>query len=270
MELPPGQVAVLRPVDGTALDRFAEGLVAPLRGAAFLIRNPGLLPLALAPVGVNLVVFAGGVLAVVLGVPSALEAILPRPEGGMGEAAWTLAAFLSVMVLLAVLLAVQYLVAGLLATPFLDRLSERVEHLLLGPSGQPFHLDRFVRDLSVSVLHSLLTLFLYGLVVVPLLALELVPVAGSVLAGVTGGITTSVFLAREMLDGPLTRRRLRYRSKLTFVFRHLAFLGGLGASTALLLWVPGLNLLLQPIAVTGATLAYCRLEAHGQGAVRRW
>lgn len=261
---------MLRPVDGSALDRFAEGLVVPSRGACFLLRHAGLLPLALAPVGVNVVVFALVVLGVVLGVPAAFDAVLPRPQGGLGEAAWSLAAWIAMVLIFAVLLVLQYMVAGLLATPFLDRLSERVEHLLVGPSQQAIPLDRRIRHLTVSVLHSFFNLLLYAGLAVPVLLLELVPMAGYTLSALAAAATTSYFLAREVLDGPLTRRHLTFRAKMGFVLQHRAFFGGMGLATAMLLWVPGLNLLLQPVAVTGATLAYCRLEAHGQGAVRRW
>ena len=157
-------------------------------------------------------------------------------------------------------------VGNLLASPFYDVLAGKVEARLLGPSDEPFAWRTVLGDAWMSVQHSLLGLLLYGLSMGLLLLLNLLPVVGSALYAALSTTATVFFLARELMDIPLSRRRLGFFEKIRWMGGHKALLGGLGLATMAMLAVPVVNLLLMPVAVLGGTLLYCHLHQVGQGA----
>ncbi len=157
-----------------------------------------------------------------------------------------------------------YATAGLLAIPFNDRLSEKIETLYLGPYEQPFSWRVVLGDLSVSVSHTLISAVLWIGVMGLLLGLELVPGLGSALHVVLGASITGLFLAREMMDGCMSRRRMAYRHKLRVLRANLWTMIGFGVCASVLLGIPGLNFFLLPMIVVGGSLMYCELEEAGR------
>jgi len=256
------------PLPDKAWRRFRLGVGLPWQGLRFLLAQPRLLGLIVAPALINMVLLLAALAAALLWGPGLRGRVWSRPgaQGFWGlilSGIWLGTAALVVLLLAMLGFICVYGLAGLVLTPFLDYLSERVEALVLGPRADCFSWGVFCRQVGISAFHSLLNLGLYLLVMGSLLLLNLVPVAGQVLFALTSGTATAFFLGREMLDGPLTRDGYGWRGKLQLVWEHRAVAMGLGAATAALLWLPLLNFVCLPLAVIGGTLLYCRLRQGG-------
>ncbi len=257
------------PTQGHVLARFMAGFRYPFAGGRHLVANPRLWSYVVVPTFLTTLMIGGaGWLAWTQG-PVILELGWSQPtgEGALAVSAlvaWNVALVFLRLVLFLVGTIALYMASSVLAVPFNDFLSQAVEEAVLGSRNEPFTWGLFLSDLRMSLGHSLLGLLVYLLVMLPVLLLNLVPGVGSVLATGIGGIATALFLAREMLDGPLSRDRLPFGVKLEVVKAHKVFMTGFGCATAVLLWVPGLNLLSIPCSVVGGTLLYCRLKRDGE------
>ncbi len=265
--MPPSSSVILR--DRSSLARFGIGFGYPMRGVRHLIDTPRLWTYVVVPVFLTVVMIGGaGWLAWTQG-PALLELAWTQP-GGEGALAttllvlWHVALVLARLALFLVGTLVFYGVGGVVAIPFNDFLSQAVEESVLGSRSEPFTWGLFFADLRMSLSHSLLGLALYVVVMVPVLLLNLVPVVGSVVAATLGGLATTVFLAREMIDGPLSRDRITFANKVGVLRQQKALMIGFGSATACMLWVPGLNLISIPCAVVGGTLLYCQLKVEDQ------
>lgn len=248
-----------------ALARFGTGATYPFRGLGFLARRPHLWGWIAVPVTLLVGMLVTAAWLVLRYVPLVLGAVVAPPANAGLAFFWWLAAVLLMLVLFAAAAVVLWAVSSLLATPFYDALAERVEHEVLGESAPYASWSVVLGDAARSIAHTLLALALYVALSAVVFAIGFVPAVGAVLSPVLGAIVTATFVARELLDVPLARRRLGFGAKLAYLRRHLALFEGLGFTAMLLLWVPLLNFVSMPIAVVGGTLLYCRLVAEGEG-----
>jgi CysZ protein len=244
--------------------QFLRGIRYAFAGMRLVATHPRLWPYVLAPALITVSLFVGVVLVAWPGFGMLLDALWTPAEHGLGVKVlwygfWWFVRFLVVAIAAFVL----YFTSGLFATPFNDRLSEEVETLVLGPYTEPFSLRQLLGDLANSLLHSTLSLALWLTILLASTALNLVPVFGSVASVAIGWFATAVFLARESVDGTLSRRRMTFRHKLRVVWAQLPMMLGLGTVAALLLWIPLMNFLILPMMIAGATLMYCHLEQAG-------
>ncbi len=256
-------------VAGSAVQRFVRGFRYPFAGFRYLAKKQDLWLWVAAPALINLVLFVGGLAASWVAAPRLLGVVWTRPELGGGVILWVLVAWLLRIALFAVASVVVYVAAGVLAAPFNEVISERVEQDQLGDAGEAWGLKVFLRDTTVSIVHSLLSLTLYALIMAPLVVINVLPGLGSAVFLVGSWLVSAFFAAREMLDGVTSRRRMRLSAKFGLLREHLALTMGFGLATNLLLWVPLLNFLCMPVSVVGATLMYCELERAGLAPSRK-
>jgi CysZ protein len=254
--------------------RYFEGFAYPFRGLAFLVRRPRLWVWVVVPVTLMIAMLGGAAVIALTATPWLLSFVVDRPPGGPGfwlalaSAAWFTAAALIGLLLFAVAAVVLWVVSTLVATPFYDLLAERVEWELLGVDDRPFELAVVLKDAARSIAHTLVALLLYAAAMLPVALIGLVPILGEIVGPIAGGVLTVTFLARELLDMPLARRRVSFGTKMRFLWDHLALMEGFGTAAMLMLWIPLLNFFSMPVAVVGGTLLYCRLERQGQGVPR--
>jgi CysZ protein len=170
--------------------------------------------------------------------------------GPLRALAWALRGLL--LVALAVLVYVLFTSVGsVLAAPFLDALSSRVERIRTGE----------VRVASDSVLRSALRAVALGarrtaLLVALQLALLLVALVPGLapLALVAGMVVASAFLALDYTAYPFDRRSASFAERRLWFGRHRGALLAFGGGAFLTLFVPGLNFLCLPWLVTSGTL----------------
>ena len=257
------------PMAGGPLARFARGFSFVPRGMGLLLANRRYWGLAAVPVLLTLVLLTLATWGAVKLSPLVLSTLWALPDSSsplyyLAAVAWYGAAFLLGVLVFAVGAVAAYAGVGLLATPFNDLLSERVEAALLEAVDEPFRLRVFLADTATSLGHSLLDLLAWALSMLVMSLLNTLPVVGTPLFTAAGWASTALFLAKDMLDGPMTRRRFTYREKLGVLGLDLFLCAGFGAAVSLLLLVPVLNLFLVPVAVAGGTAMYCHMEANGR------
>ena len=178
---------------------------------------------------------------------------------------WLLRLLLSVgLLLLTGLLLVQFGV--LLGAPWYGQLSEQLEKLR---TGQVHIIEvGIVRDIGRAILYELKKLVLVAGVGIILLLLNLVPGVGTLAATIGGFALAVTIVCLDFLDAALERRRLRFREKLSIVYRSLPASASFGLVCLGLVSIPLLNLLTIPLCVASGTLFFCDRVLPG-GVVER-
>ena len=230
--------------------RAAAGAWHVPAGFAFLVRNPGLWPLAILPslLAVSLGLLGLGASWYLL--PRVEDALAP-PAARVGDALSLLASITLGLVTLVSGVMLGIALAFVLTAPLLDLLSQRTEARLRGSTVEAS------RGLRFEVAQSLKGA-LFFLAAIPLAFLVgLVPFLGPPLATLWGAFA----LAFQLTDGPLTRRGLGFGEKLGFHRRWRPETLGFGLVGLLALLVPLANLLLAPALVVGATRLVLELRS---------
>ena len=234
------------------------GLSAPFRAIHVIWRTPGAWRYVLAPVLINIVLGALLYLGLVWGGLRAIDGWV----AGLPEWAQGIAALLNVLLIVALFLLIGFVLVRfgvVLGSPFYGKLSELLEQQLSGhaPPAEPLTIAGIARDLSRALAFELkkLLLSLAGLGAV--LVLGLVPLAGPTLAIILQIAVSALIACLDFLDGPLERRRLRFRSKLNAIRRGLPATVGFGLVCFALVSIPLLNLLCIPVCVAAGTLLFC-------------
>ncbi len=254
------------PVPDGALAQFRTGFAFFRSGVSTVVGQPHLWPYVFIPAMLTLT----ALVAAVVGTWSVIDwltASLWTSAAGTSQG-WTILLWITHwMVRLATLVVFSlaaYMVAGLVAVPFNDRLSNDVELQVLGPLDEPFDLRVMLGDLLMSLRHTLAGLLLWATLLFLLFLLNLVPGIGSIVGTAGSVLVSCVLLARETMDGCMSRRRLGFLHKLRVVRANLWLCVGLGFGAWLGMWVPLMNFLVLPMAVAGGTRMFCWLELEGQ------
>jgi CysZ protein len=147
------------------------------------------------------------------------------------------------------------LIGGVVAAPFLDVLSRRVERVRtgriedLGPPG----LLGALRGTGRAVVEEAKRVALFLAVQAGFLVLALVPGLQPVAAA--GAVAFAVlFLPLDYTGYALDRRAVRFRERRRWIWRHRGAMSGFGAAALATFLVPGLNFLCLPWLVTAGTL----------------
>jgi CysZ protein len=229
--------------------RVAAGAWHVPGGFAFLLRRPGLWPLAALPTALAVVLM-------LLGASLGLY-LIPRAEAAVAAAPGARALWVELPTTLLLWVAMVgsgvFLGLGLallLASPLLERLSKQVEARVRGAAIETG------RGLAWETAESLRG-GLYFLVAAPgVLLLGLVPLVGPLLSAMWGARA----LALQMTDPALTRRGLGFAARWRWHREWLPESQGFGMAGMVGLVVPFANLLLGPALVVGGTLLVLALE----------
>ncbi len=245
--------ATVRPVAG-----FVRGFSYPFRAPRFLLKHPRLLRFVAIPFAINLLIFS---LAVYFGLDlfnHMLEQYLPQGDAWylalLYYLAWVVAALLTTVVVF-----FSFTVVGnLLASPFNELLSERVEVLVRGEDfGRPFALSTFVAETGRAMWTEAKKqlFFISGMLV--LLLVNLIPGLGPMAYAVLAPLFTLFFLVIEYLGFVLMRKQLSFRRQQRYVLGNPLLMLGFGCAVFCLLAIPLLQFFCIPFAVCGATLLWC-------------
>jgi CysZ protein len=265
------------------LPRFVSGFRLPLVALALLRREPRVRVAAIVPLLVSAAALAIG-LAVVVAWGGELYALatgwLPWPEAAAWYA-WTWIAPLRVLLLVVGLVAfgalaggvmlVAFLLGGVVAAPFLDRLSRRVEETLTGSVVDTTRPGRgsFLADAARAILEEGKRLgFFLG-------AQGLVVISGAVVPGAQPAAAAAMvalailFLALDSASYTLDRRGLRFGEKLRWSREHFSAVAGYGAAAFLVCSIPLVNLIALPLLVAAGTLLVAETERRGHAGDER-
>jgi CysZ protein len=248
---------------------FLRGFVSPGRAARLLLTTRGLKRWAIAPLVANTILFILILVLCLSWLVPALDVsgLSPDWAGAFGESVFNLLKWVVFLALLFVFFFFGFTAVGMvLASPFNDVLSEKVEKTLCGATGEGgLSWVTWIRATLFSVWESLkiaLQQLFFSLLTLPFL---LVPVVGAVplflVNAYFGGLGfLDVALARHFLGAKHRRAGLEGLGWEIF---------GLGAAMTFLLAIPVLNLFILPLGVVAATMLYseidwqARLQAHG-------
>jgi len=217
------------------------------------------------PVLLNVLILTAAGLLLAHFFPELVSLIWRKPESALWRLLWYVFCFFMGGVAVVLGLLLFFLLQGVLAAPFNDRLSERVEEILAGHEPPNFHMGRFLQGLLLTVGHELLKFAMLGscLGVLWIVCMLVIPVAGSVVFTVLGGGISGFFFAYDFHDYALSRRRCSFRAKWGLLWRNAAMTLGFGTTVVLALVVPLAGIFVPPFATVGGTILCLDYERYG-------
>jgi CysZ protein len=172
---------------------------------------------------------------------------------------------LAVLVIVAANAILLLLMGQAVASPFLDMLSEKVEELSAGTVTAPFSVGRTAKSIALALADVVWSLgYLVAFNIPVFLIGVLIPVVGTSFSAVATFVFTALVLSVEFVTMPAARAMVPYRRRFGMVWRNKWIALGFGTAAMGVMLVPGLNLILLPLASVGGTLAYCDLQAAGR------
>jgi len=227
---------------------FFSALTYPFRGIGYFLRRPALWKYFAAAFAINVVLFAVLVYLFLHHRGEVIDGILPAKWWGWVRTGlgWllTAAVFVAGLFLFTI-------VGNILASPFLDAMTERILRELgetLPPSRGP------LRALLRSIVNQSLKLFFFGGVQAGLLLLHLIPGVGTVLHPILSAFVGVLFLGFEYLDYPLDARHVPVPGRFGWLWRRPGAALGFGAVLFPVLLIPFVGYVFLPLAVAGASL----------------
>ena len=246
----------------------AEGFAFLVEGARMLFRERRLWLLAAVPVALSLAAFSTTI-ALVIGHATELHEFaagwLPVFEAhawyawlwvGPARVLLWATGWLLFLAVATGCLVLAYVVASLLASPFHDALSFRVEEIQTGAvrddTGSGFAAT--LVGIGRSLFEELRRLLFFALVVGPLAAVGLVVPGAQLVTGPAIAAFTVLFLPLDYASYTLDRRLLTFAAKRQWVFERIPTMVGFGGGAFLTYLVPGLNFVAMPLLVVAGTL----------------
>ncbi len=225
---------------------FGAGFASIFRGFGFVLATPKAWPFAAVPA----LVFA--TLALLTGW---MAVALLRPWAAnlvSDPSAWYAVAisWIATAVAIAVGLLLAMVLAPPLSGPALEKIVEFQEQRLDAPPRTP---TSFVHEMWCGIrAMAFAAIFATPILVLLWIADLLIPGAAVVTLPLKF-IVTSLGLAWNLFDYPLTLRDVRMRDRFRFVTRNWRATFGFGAAFALTFWVPCFGVILLPVGVAAAT-----------------
>lgn len=249
--------------------RFWRGFSLPFRAAGFLWRTRGVKRFAVLPLVVNVLLYAV-LIAVAFWAWDEVEIVHVDWRFWDPVGAWlaagvnALSGALGWVLFLVVLLLGSYLtftaVGMVVASPFNDILSERIERAICSPreaAGLPLRLTAAAT--AYSMLDSLWIVVrqvFFSILVLPLILIPLVGFAPLFCVG-------AYYAGLGFVDVGMARNLMRHRHKKPLLCARRWEIFGLGVAMQLLFMIPFLGLLFLPVGVTAGTLTYLDFDWDG-------
>jgi len=248
---------------------FVTGIGLLLRGLKIYGRSPGLVLLGLIPALISFVLLVSAFIAVVYFISDEAKLVTWFADDwskGVRDLVRLLAgiAIVGVTGLLAIVLYTAITLA--IGEPFYELIAERVDDSCGGvanPVDIPWYRDIWrgikesVRLVTLAAIFGIL-LFLAGLL--PFVGQTVVPVIGALIGGWA--------LAIELTGVAFARRGMALRQRREHLRRNRALTLGFGTTVFVLFLIPGINILVMPGAVAGATLLTRRVLGEADTPVR--
>jgi CysZ protein len=236
-------------------EEFIHGAGCVFRGFGLLSR-PGVMRYVLIPLLINIIlfacaiVFAGDYFKVWL---QHLTAGLPAWLGWLTPMLWLVFASAAVIVLFYTFT----LVANLIGAPFNGFLSARIEYLTTGK--QPDSGRDLMGDIAIGLrdeLRRILYIIWRALLIGALGLLLLFVPLFNILTPLVWFLFSAWMLALQYSDYPLSNHGIDFASQRALLKHRRSRLLGFGTATTLCTLIPGLNFIIMPAAVAGATLLW--------------
>jgi len=233
--------------------RFIASFLLPLSGGKLLLHHRRLWALALAPLLLNVLFYLAALALLVHYYEQWFSLLLAPPQTWYLLLGYSALRLLALLVMVALFLFSFVFVGTILAAPFLERLSARVEALLFGWTEEPrVPLSQLIADFGRTVAHSLFCLSLL-VVAVPL---NFLPGLGH-LAWL---LLSWLLLTYNFTTFAMDRRRLSFGAKWRWLLAEWAATLGLGAALFVMMAVPIVGFVLLPVATIAGTMLLRDIE----------
>jgi CysZ protein len=255
-----------------ALGGAVSGFALPFEGARLLLRERRLWGLALVPLALS-VVAVSVTLALVMGNAGSLYGWITGWMPQLEAAHWyawlwigpallllRLGGALLFLLLLGICLVAAYLLGSLLAAPFHDVLSRRVEQLVTGDvrdEARPGWRGALA-DAALSLIGEGRRIACFAAIVGPLVLVGFAVPAAHVVTGPLVLLVTLLFLPLDYASYTLDRRRYSFGDKRRWILAYSPVALGFGSAAFLTCLVPLLNFAAMPLLVVGGTLLAMR------------
>lgn len=222
-----------------------------LRGLA-LIWKPGVKTYAFTPIAINVIVFALLFWWGIQEFEQLLQWMLPDQGNWwidwLRPVLWVLFALLAFLLLFFTFT----VTANLIAAPFNGALAAKVEASLTGESPAETGFAGIIRDAGPMIWNEIKKILYAAAWVVPALILFLIP-GLNLVAPLLWLLLMAWLMALEYLDYPMGNHDMPFKTMRGQLRRRRPLALGFGAAVLAVAIVPGLNLILMPAAVAGAT-----------------
>lgn len=253
---------------------FSRGFALPFRGLALIFQHFSLIRLAILPAIINIAVFAllYGVGMYFFG--NYISRVIPPDVSWYWEFLYELLYVLKIIFALLAYLIVCFLlfstIGGILASPFLDMLSERAEFIILKRKEEtPFSLKLLLLDIVVVLAQESKKFFIWLAFTLITLPLMLIPAIGQVLFFIPNATLAAYFLGLGFIDFSVSRRRLDTKARKAFNKKNRWMILGMGTAVYVTILIPFLGFICLPICTVGGTLLFCEEATEEELKFRR-
>jgi len=156
------------------------------------------------------------------------------------------------------MLIIFYVLGFIIAGPFNDMLSERVEQIITGVNPQDFSWKKLLSDLTRTLKAEILKAIFFLSIPLALLLVVFIPIVGSIIyPALTIGF--GMFdLSFNYIDYPMARKTQPFSERLKFAKKHKIALIAFGTP----ILIPFANFLLMAPLVVGGTMLYLKLKEN--------
>ena len=257
-------------------NELADGFLHIFKGIKYLTSRPKLWPWAILPTAINLIILVVMVSAFIHYYHD-LYGWLSSQLGGLdiqnpdawymyilGGILWVINIILQIFIVLLtliLLLIASYCLSFIIAAPFNDILSEKVEILETSQEAPPFTFGKFIKDLlRVMKIESIKAVILLTIPIF-LFILSFLPAIGAALYVIATIIFGSWDIGFAFADLPMGRKVTSLRERIDFATKNKWSLIGFGAGFI----IPFFTLIFGAPMVVGGTLLYLKKIANQNG-----
>ena len=236
--------------------RLLLGASYPFRGAGIVLGNRRVLALSVLPFLAGLLIYALAVVALIFFADNVADLILA--PGAWWRTVLRVLMIVTMWAVFLVALVFTYAIVVIaVAAPFFEFLSAAAERAWTGEvveeaTGWKEILVDLWRGLAEAVK------FLSIEVVLPVFALIVPPVSTVICLGLS-----AILLGLEQMEGPMGRRRMKFRHKVAFARKNFWQMLGFGGVMLLALLIPFAGVAFLPMGVAGATAMFCDMTSDG-------
>ena len=228
-----------------------------LREGLKLVLSPNLRLFVLLPLAVNLLLFGGLIYFAGHQFSLWVDALMPSLPSWLSFLTYILWPLFVVLVVLMVFFTFT-MIANVIAAPFNGFLSEKVEVVLRGTDDFPaFSWAELIEMIPRTLSREMRKLGYFLPRAIGLFILSLVPVV-NVVAAPLWLIFGVWMMAIQYIDYPADNNKMSWQDMLAWLRQKRWQSLGFGGVTYLALLIPGVNVLMMPAAVAGATLFWVR------------
>ncbi|VAW86216.1 Sulfate transporter, CysZ-type [hydrothermal vent metagenome] len=236
----------------------------PLRGASYLLRGfsfifkPSIRRYVMMPLSINIVLFIGLIFLGINQFETLLAWLMPDLPNWLQWLKWPLWMFFSISTLVLIFYTFS-IIANIVSSPFNGPLAAAVEreinpNITTTQSQENTQLS-IMRDILVSIKHEVEKLLYMVFCFFPALILFFIPVV-NIAAPVVWFLLGAWLLALEYADYPMSNHGINFKDTKKKLRQKGGTSMGFGAITMGATIIPGINLIVIPAAVAGATIMW--------------